>query len=98
MGHTLFLGLLLGCLSRSIAAASRAAHGSGTAAAGADVGEEVLYVLALERLPSRQSLSHSVYRWLRPYLGEELGPDGLDILNLGGFEKCLDLVGLEQAS
>jgi len=28
------------------------------------------------------------------YLGEELGPDGLDVLDVGGLEDGLELVGL----
>lgn len=29
------------------------------------------------------------------YLGEDGGPDGLDLLNLGGANESLDLLGLE---
>jgi len=98
--RTLFLGVLLCRLGRSVAAARRSAcYRSRAAAAGADVGEKILDILALERLPPCQ-FPVEIGRAAslpRPYLCEQLSPDRLDVVDLGGFEECLYLVGLEQS-
>lgn len=75
--HTLNLLLLL-LLSSSLttSGSTTGGGGSGGTTTGADVGQEVLDILALESL------------------GEELGPDRLNIRDVGGLDESVDLVGL----
>lgn len=81
MRHTLFLLLLLLLLvSSSLGGGTTSSRGSGgsggSSTTGADVGQHLLDILALESL------------------GEDLGPDGLDLRDVGGLDQSVELVGL----
>jgi hypothetical protein len=108
---TFFLLLLSSSLGGSGSTGSSTANGSGgSSTAGADVGQEVLDVLALKSLKKESQckrlsrsraqifvpLSHKIVakRWCSIYLGEEGSPDGLNIDELSSTEEGLDLVGL----
>jgi hypothetical protein len=98
VGLLLLLFLLLLSCGRSIG--STASGGGSTtgsrgssAAAWANVQEQVLDILALK------SLSHTSetvpWRWIvvSAHLGEKGSPDGLDVLDLCGSDERLELVG-----
>jgi hypothetical protein len=77
---TLFLLLLCGSgwrITTGGGGGTSSGWSGGSATAGADVGQEVLDILALEGL------------------GEEGGPDGLDVGDTGGGDEGLELVGLD---
>lgn len=110
--HTLNLLLSLGLLSGTTSGSGASGSGGSGGTTGADVGKEVLHILALKSLFSQKRLQ-SVYRVrvsqdivsvielsssvVSSYLGEEGSPDRLDILDLGSLDDGLDLVGLYHA-
>ena len=109
---TLLLGLLLGLLRSGTASGSSSASrgGSGTTAR-ADGREKVLHVLALKSLYPRKTSQSVIIIGFRgrgfrkelrivrnSYLGEKGSPDRLNLLDAGGFDDGLDLVGLTRTN
>lgn len=104
--RTLLLGLLRGSLVSSTTSSGSTTGGRGGTTTGADVHEKVLDILALESLYTQSSVRKSKFqdiilnngariaRMVGSYLGEDGGPDGLNLLDLSGLDEGLELVGL----
>ena len=75
---------------------SGSASSGGSTAAGADVQEQVLDILALKSLSSVRNYSPCRPSIANAHLGEQGGPDGLNVLDLCGLDQALELVGLRE--
>ena len=73
---------------------SGSASSGGSTAAGADVQEQVLDILALKSLFTYQFRVRNSSVFVYAHLGEQGRPDGLDLLDLCGLDEGLKLVGL----
>lgn len=105
MGQRTLLLLLSGSsLVSSTTSSGSTTGGRGSTATGTDVHEKVLDILALESLytnnpsenrsPGNERARVAGIIIDGSYLGEDGGPDGLNLLDLSGLDEGLELVGL----
>jgi hypothetical protein len=95
---TLLLLLLSSSLSTGVTTSSTGSGSGGSTTTRADVQEEILDILALERLSTVLDLRFHRICGRIANLGEDRSPDGLNLGDAGSLDQGLELVGLRGIS